>query len=177
MSALKRSGALWARLWGSGWRRLSSCLTPMLYLLGGGVSAAWKHFAPAMMAEIERRSFAYRLSKETTRIARATLEATRGLYGAASLSLRHQSGRNAVHFGDVDYACGRWRPGVGVPRNFSRRQAHGLREFASLLGNEQNWCSGPLPCGRMRQRCARTMLSGASKSDACCWRKWWMRRP
>lgn len=59
-----------------------------LYLLGGGVSAAWDHFAPAMLAEVERRSLTYRLTRATTRIERATLGADAGLYGAASLPLR-----------------------------------------------------------------------------------------
>ncbi len=58
-----------------------------LYLLGGGVSAAWDHFAPAMLAEIERRSLTYRLTRSTTRIERATLGGDAGLYGAASLAL------------------------------------------------------------------------------------------
>jgi len=58
-----------------------------LYLLGGGASAAWNHFAPPMLAEIERRSLTYRLTRATTRIERATLGADGGLYGAASLPL------------------------------------------------------------------------------------------
>jgi glucokinase len=58
-----------------------------LYLLGGGVSAAWNHFAPPMLAEIERRSLTYRLSRHTTRIEPATLGGDGGLYGAASLPL------------------------------------------------------------------------------------------
>ncbi|MEP7354003.1 MAG: ROK family protein [Acidobacteriota bacterium] len=59
-----------------------------LYLIGGGASAAWDRFAPPMLAEVERRSLTYRLTKETTRIQRATLGADAGLYGAASLALR-----------------------------------------------------------------------------------------
>jgi glucokinase len=58
-----------------------------LYLLGGGVSGAWDHFAPPMLAEIERRSLTYRLTRETTRIERALLAGDGGLYGAASLPL------------------------------------------------------------------------------------------
>ena len=61
-----------------------------LYLLGGGVSAAWDHFAPAMLAEIEQRSLTYRLTRKTTRIERATLGGDGGLYGAASLPLREK---------------------------------------------------------------------------------------
>ena len=56
-----------------------------LYLLGGGASAAWNHFAPPMLAEVERRCLTYRLTRDTTRIERATLGADAGLYGAASL--------------------------------------------------------------------------------------------
>ena len=59
-----------------------------LYLIGGGVSAAWDHFAPPMLAEIERRSLTYRLTRNTTRIERALLAGDGGLYGAASLPLR-----------------------------------------------------------------------------------------
>jgi len=56
-----------------------------LYLLGGGVSAAWDHFAPSMLAETERRSLTYRLSRGTTRIERATLGGDGGLYGCGFL--------------------------------------------------------------------------------------------
>ncbi|MEO8098952.1 MAG: ROK family protein [Acidobacteriota bacterium] len=59
-----------------------------LYLLGGGVSAAWDLFAPAMLAEVERRSLTYRLTRQSTRIERATLGADAGLYGAGSLPFR-----------------------------------------------------------------------------------------
>ena len=54
-----------------------------LYLLSGGVIAAWDQFAPAMLAEVEKRSFAYRNSK--TRIEKATLGNEAGLFGAAYL--------------------------------------------------------------------------------------------
>jgi len=54
-----------------------------LYLLSGGPLPAWDFFAPAMMAEIERRSFTYRHSP--TRVERATLGNEAGLYGAAYL--------------------------------------------------------------------------------------------
>jgi glucokinase len=59
-----------------------------LYLIGGGVSAAWDHFAPSMLAEVDRRSLTYRLTRETTRIERATLGGDGGLYGSASLPFR-----------------------------------------------------------------------------------------
>jgi glucokinase len=54
-----------------------------LYLLSGGVMAAWDQFAPSMIKEVERRSFTYRNSK--TRIEKATLGNEAGLYGAAYL--------------------------------------------------------------------------------------------
>jgi Transcriptional regulator/sugar kinase len=59
-----------------------------LYLLSGGVLAGWDQFAPAMLAEVERRSFTYRHAK--TRIEKATLGNEAGLYGAAYLPLQRQ---------------------------------------------------------------------------------------
>jgi glucokinase len=61
-----------------------------LYLLGGGVVASWEFFAPAMLAEVERRSFTYRSTLKTapTRIEAAKLGGDAGLYGAACLQLR-----------------------------------------------------------------------------------------
>src|SRR5580693_569361 len=58
-----------------------------LYLLSGGPLPAWDFFAPAMMEEVERRSFTYRHAKRygTTRIEKATLGNEAGLYGAAYL--------------------------------------------------------------------------------------------
>ena len=57
-----------------------------LYLLSGGVLPAWEQFAPAMLDEVEKRSFTYRNSKTT--IAKATLGNEAGLYGAAYLPLQ-----------------------------------------------------------------------------------------
>ncbi len=54
-----------------------------LYLLSGGVLPAWDFFAPAMLAELSRRSFTFRNSK--TRVERAMLGNQAGLYGAAYL--------------------------------------------------------------------------------------------
>jgi glucokinase len=54
-----------------------------LYLLSGGPLPAWDFFAPAMLAEIKRRSFTYRNAK--TRVERAALGSEAGLYGAAYL--------------------------------------------------------------------------------------------
>jgi glucokinase len=54
-----------------------------LYLLSGGVLAAWDEFAPPMLDEVRRRSFAFRTTD--TRIEQATLGNEAGLYGAAYL--------------------------------------------------------------------------------------------
>ncbi len=54
-----------------------------LYLLGGGMTAAWDLFEPPMLAEASRRSFIYR--KNPPRIERAALGGDAGLYGAAYL--------------------------------------------------------------------------------------------
>jgi glucokinase len=56
-----------------------------LYLLGGGVVAAWDLFAPAMMRTIEQRSATYRLSAGMTHIERAMLGNNAGIHGAAYL--------------------------------------------------------------------------------------------
>jgi glucokinase len=54
-----------------------------LYLLSGGQLGAWDFFAPAMLDEVRRRSFSFRISD--TRIEKATLGDEAGLYGAAYL--------------------------------------------------------------------------------------------
>ncbi|MCL6546425.1 MAG: ROK family protein, partial [Bryobacteraceae bacterium] len=54
-----------------------------LYLLSGGVLAAWDLFAPAMFDEIRRRSFTFRNSD--TRLEKALLGSDAGLFGAAYL--------------------------------------------------------------------------------------------
>jgi len=59
-----------------------------LYLLSGGVLAAWDQFAPAMLSEVEKRSFTYRNAKTT--IAKATLGNEAWLFGAAYLPLQHR---------------------------------------------------------------------------------------
>jgi glucokinase len=58
-----------------------------LFLLSGGVLAAWEQFAPAMLDEVERRSFTYRNAKTT--IAKATLGNEAGLFGAAYLPMQY----------------------------------------------------------------------------------------
>jgi glucokinase len=59
-----------------------------LYLLSGGMLPAWDLFAPAMMAEVERRSFTFR--NAPTKIDKAILGNEAGLYGAAYLPLMRQ---------------------------------------------------------------------------------------
>jgi glucokinase len=54
-----------------------------LYLLSGGPLPAWEFFAPAMMAEVEKRSFTYRHAG--ARVEKATLGSEAGLFGAAYL--------------------------------------------------------------------------------------------
>lgn len=54
-----------------------------LYLLSGGVLAAWDMFAPPMLEEIRRRSFTFRTTN--TSVAKATLGSEAGLFGAACL--------------------------------------------------------------------------------------------
>ena len=62
-----------------------------LYLLSGGPLPAWEFFAPAMLAEVERRSFTYRAAP--TRIEPAKLGNQAGLYGAAYLPFQEQASR------------------------------------------------------------------------------------
>jgi len=57
-----------------------------LYLIGGGVLAAWDLFAPAMMREVETRSVTFRNTH--TRIAKAELGGRAGIFGAAYLPIR-----------------------------------------------------------------------------------------
>lgn len=56
-----------------------------LYLLSGGMLPAWQYFAPHMLRTAEQRSFTYRVTRNETRIAQATLGGEAGLYGAAYL--------------------------------------------------------------------------------------------
>jgi glucokinase len=68
-----------------------------MYVLGGGVASAWEAFAPAMFAEVRRRSFIYDVTApdakttgprgKTTIITRALLGSDAGLYGAARIPL------------------------------------------------------------------------------------------
>lgn len=54
-----------------------------LYLLSGGVLAAWDFFAPTMLEEMRRRSFTFR--NTNTRVEKAILGNEAGLYGAGYL--------------------------------------------------------------------------------------------
>ena len=57
-----------------------------LYLLAGGVLAAWDRFAPAMFREVKKRSYTYR--QTNTCIEKAQLGNKAGLYGAAYLPIQ-----------------------------------------------------------------------------------------
>lgn len=61
-----------------------------LYLLSGGPLPAWEFFAPAMLREVERRSFTFRNTR--TRIEKAMLGNEAGLYGAAYLPFLQKVG-------------------------------------------------------------------------------------
>ena len=60
-----------------------------LYLLSGGVLAAWDQFAPPMLEEMRRRSFTFRTTN--TRVEQATLGNEAGLYGAAYLPMMSEA--------------------------------------------------------------------------------------
>ena len=80
--------AVWAeygRLLGVGISSLLYLFTPELVLIGGGLSAAFSHFAPAVWAEVERRVLA--VSREGLRIERCALGNGAGRLGAARLAL------------------------------------------------------------------------------------------
>ncbi len=62
-----------------------------MYVIGGGVSAAWDAFAPVMIEEVRRRSFVYAATEQEarrrTQIVRAALGGDAGLIGAARVAL------------------------------------------------------------------------------------------
>ena len=60
-----------------------------LYLLSGGVLAAWDLFAPPMLEEVQKRSFTF--SRTNARIEKGVMGDEAGLYGAAYLPLQHGS--------------------------------------------------------------------------------------
>jgi glucokinase len=55
-----------------------------LYLLSGGVLAAWDFFAPAMFAELQQRSFTFRATHP--RVEKALLGSEAGLFGSAYIA-------------------------------------------------------------------------------------------
>lgn len=57
-----------------------------LYLMSGGVLAAWDYFYPALLEEVQWRSFTFR--NTGTRIEKALLGSEAGLYGAAYLPMQ-----------------------------------------------------------------------------------------
>jgi glucokinase len=65
-----------------------------LYLLSGGPLPAWDFFAPAMLAEVRKRSFTF--ARTATRIEKALLGGDAGLLGAAYLPLQQTMAREAV---------------------------------------------------------------------------------
>jgi len=79
---------------GIGLASLVSTLNLPLYVIGGGVVAAWELFAPTMFAELDRGSYIYRLTKPfdaavpehgKTNVFSAELGPDSGLLGAAML--------------------------------------------------------------------------------------------
>jgi glucokinase len=76
------------RALGIGLANLVNIFNYPLYLLSGGVLAAWDLFAPSMFDEVRARSFTYRNSR--TRIEKAVLSNQAGLFGAAYLPFLEQ---------------------------------------------------------------------------------------
>jgi glucokinase len=74
---------------GRGFANLINIFNFPLYLVAGGVVGGWKLFAPAMFAEVEKRSVTYRESN--TRIEKAKLGDKAGLFGAAYLPMLYAS--------------------------------------------------------------------------------------
>lgn len=64
---------------------LVNTLNLPLYVIGGGVAAAWDLFSPAMFEELRNRSYVF--CEGATRVERAVLQGDAGLYGAARLAL------------------------------------------------------------------------------------------
>lgn len=66
-----------------------------MYVIGGGVASSWDLFAPAMLEELQARSFVYTATKpgepglagKVTLVTRAQLGSDAGLYGAARLGM------------------------------------------------------------------------------------------
>ena len=66
-----------------------------MYVIGGGVASSWDLFAPAMLEELQSRSFVYKATRpgdpesggKVTLVTRAQLGSDAGLYGAARLGM------------------------------------------------------------------------------------------
>lgn len=71
---------------------LSQIFNVPLYVLSGGVLPAWPHFAPHMLAEVQRRSFNFRYCGDRNRIVPAELGGHAGLIGAAYLPIAGRKG-------------------------------------------------------------------------------------
>ncbi|MFO0552038.1 MAG: ROK family protein [Polyangiaceae bacterium] len=88
---------------GVGLAALVNALNLPIYVVGGGLSAAWEMFAPALFRELRERSFVYRATEpreglalaRTTRIVPASFPADAGLFGAARLALLEAESRQA----------------------------------------------------------------------------------
>ncbi len=67
---------------------LVNAFDPPVLVVGGGVSAAWELFSPALFSELAARSFVYRAgeSEARTRVVRAALPSDAGLFGAAKMA-------------------------------------------------------------------------------------------
>jgi glucokinase len=68
-----------------------------MYVIGGGVAAAWEMFSPAMLDEVRKRSFVFAATSAhpaggRTIIARAELGSDAGLFGAARLAMQDLRG-------------------------------------------------------------------------------------
>lgn len=64
---------------------LVNALNLPLYVIGGGVAAAWDAFAPAMLEQLNRRSYIF--AEGRTRVVPTELHGEAGLLGAARLAL------------------------------------------------------------------------------------------
>jgi len=80
---------------GIGLADLINLLNLPMYVIGGGVANAWDAFSPALLEEVQKRSFVYRATApgeasgpgRKTVITRALLGGDAGLFGAARLPL------------------------------------------------------------------------------------------
>jgi len=77
-------------LLGCGVSSLIYCFTPQRFLLGGGISAAFPYFAPALRAEVDMRVLAP--SRQGLEIMAAALGNGAGRLGAARLALEQLGG-------------------------------------------------------------------------------------